>query len=104
MSELKKSKDLAIGGAIMEAGSSVENPTGTWRTYVPVRDYEKCIHCMRCWIMCPDSSIIVKDGKVVGTDLEHCKGCGICAKECPPKIACIEMKLESEMDENEPKG
>lgn len=104
MSELKKSKDLAIGGAIMEAGSSVKNPTGTWRTYVPVRDYEKCIHCMRCWIMCPDSAILVKDGKVVGTDLDHCKGCGICAKECPPKIACIEMKLESEMGPDERKG
>jgi len=104
MSKLRGWKELPIGGAIMEPGSSVENNTGSWRTYVPVRDYEKCIHCLRCWIYCPDSAVIVKDGKVVGTDLEHCKGCGICAKECPPKIACIEMKLESEMKPDEPKG
>ncbi len=104
MSELKGSSELAIGGAIMEAGSSMNNPTGTWRTYVPVRDYAKCIHCLRCWILCPDSSVLVKDGKVVGTDLEHCKGCGICARECPPKVKCIEMKLESAMAPGEKKG
>lgn len=104
MSELKSAKELPIGAAIMEAGSSMKNPTGTWRTYVPVRDYEACIHCMRCWILCPDSAIVVKDGKVVGTDLDHCKGCGICAKACPPKIACITMRLETEMGPDEPKG
>ncbi|MBT7348114.1 4Fe-4S binding protein, partial [Candidatus Falkowbacteria bacterium] len=25
-------------------------------------------------------------------DLDYCKGCGICAEECPVK--CIEMKLD----------
>jgi pyruvate ferredoxin oxidoreductase delta subunit len=104
MSDLKGWKDLPIGGAILDAGSSMRNNTGSWRTYVPVRDYAKCIHCLRCWILCPDSAVLVKDGKVVGTDLEHCKGCGICAKECPPKVQCIAMKLESEMKPGEPKG
>ena len=104
MSELRGSSELPIGGAIVDAGSSVNNDTGSWRTYVPVRDLAKCISCLRCWILCPDSAVLVEDGKVVGTDLKHCKGCGICAKECPPKIAAIEMRLESEMGPDEPRG
>jgi pyruvate ferredoxin oxidoreductase delta subunit len=34
----------------------------------------------------------VKDEKMTGIDFEHCKGCGICAKECPFKA--IEMEVE----------
>ena len=92
-SQEKGWRELAIGGVILEAGNSVENPTGTWRTYRPVWDGEKCIQCLRCWILCPDSSIISKDGKVAGIDYEHCKGCGICAEECPVKA--IKMILSS---------
>jgi 2-oxoacid:acceptor oxidoreductase delta subunit (pyruvate/2-ketoisovalerate family) len=99
---LKTWREVARGGAIMEAGSSQEVNTGTWRTFVPVRDMQKCIHCLRCWIMCPDSAILARDGKIVGTDLMHCKGCGICAAECP--VDAIDMKLEAEMKEGEPKG
>ena len=104
MAELRGWRELPIGGAILEPGSSVQNDTGAWRTYVPVRDYDKCIHCLNCWILCPDSAVVVEDGKVVGTDLDHCKGCGICVKACPPKVACMEMKLESELGENDRKG
>ncbi len=28
---------------------------------------------------------MVEDSKVLGVDLKHCKGCGICATECPRK-------------------
>jgi pyruvate ferredoxin oxidoreductase delta subunit len=100
--KLKNWHEVARGGAVMEAGSTTELNTGTWRTYVPVRTMAKCIHCMRCWIMCPDSSVLTKDGKIVGTDLLHCKGCGICAKECP--VDAIEMKLEADIKEGAPKG
>jgi pyruvate ferredoxin oxidoreductase delta subunit len=41
---------------------------------------------MICWVYCPDSAVIVKDGKVQGFDYDHCKGCGICAHECPVKV------------------
>ncbi|MBN1232187.1 MAG: 4Fe-4S binding protein [Candidatus Coatesbacteria bacterium] len=85
-------KDIPEGGLILEAGNSIKYETGSWRTYKPVTDMEKCIHCLFCWMYCPDSSRIVKDGKLVDTDLFHCKGCGVCAKECPKK--CIEMVLE----------
>lgn len=86
-------KELPIGD-ILEAGSAKEFKTGDWRTDRPVWNAQKCIHCMSCWIACPDSAIKVKDGKVVGINLDHCKGCGICAKECPAKICAITMEKE----------
>ena len=92
-------RDLAIGGVIPEAGTSAQKNVAGWRTYRPIHDSEKCTNCLRCWIFCPDSAIQVKDGKVVGIDYEHCKGCGICARECPEKVRAIEMKAESEIKE-----
>ena len=82
-------KEIPIGGKITDAGNAVQYQTGDWRTYKPVKDDEKCSQCLLCWIYCPDSSIIVKDGKITDIDYEHCKGCGICAKVCPKK--CIDM-------------
>ena len=99
MSKLPGWKALAIGGVIPKGGTSAEKDVSGWRTYRPIHDSEKCIHCMRCWIFCPDSAVKVKDGKVVGIDYKYCKGCGICAQECPPKVKAITMKLESEIEE-----
>ena len=92
-------KDIPIGGLIIEAGNAEKYETGSWRSFRPVRDDEKCIHCLICWIFCPDSAIIVESGKVVGLDLDHCKGCGICARECPKKVQAITMVKESEFRE-----
>jgi pyruvate ferredoxin oxidoreductase delta subunit len=91
---LKTWKEVPIGGMILEAGNAKTYNTGSWRSMRPVRNAEKCTNCHICWIYCPDSSIIVKDGKMEEFDLDHCKGCGICAEECPVK--CIEMKDEGE--------
>jgi 2-oxoacid:acceptor oxidoreductase delta subunit (pyruvate/2-ketoisovalerate family) len=43
-----------------------------------------CFECDNCFGMCPDNSII-KLGPRLGfrVDLDFCKGCGICAHECP---------------------
>lgn len=95
ISEAKKGwRDLPIGGLIPEGGTSDAYDTGGWRTYRPELDTEKCINCLQCWIACPDSSILVKDGKLAGFDLKHCKGCGICAEECPDKVKAIRMIKE----------
>lgn len=87
-------KDIPIGGLIPEAGNSVEYKTGGWRAFRPVLDPEKCIHCLICWIYCPDSSVLAEDEKMRGFDLAHCKGCGICASVCPKDA--IEMVEEGE--------
>lgn len=96
-------RELAIGGRIDEAGCAEAYETGSWRTYRPVRDEAKCTDCLRCWIYCPDSAIKVEDGKIVGIDLKHCKGCGICAEVCPPKIKAIEMIQETDLSQKERK-
>ena len=94
--ELPGWRDIPIGGLILEAGNAEQYETGSWRTYRPIRDMEKCIQCLRCWIYCPDSAIPVKDGEVDGFDYDHCKGCGVCARECPPKATAITMVLEEQ--------
>ncbi len=92
-------RDLAIGGVIEKAGNAEEYETGSWRVQRPILDKNKCTSCLLCWIFCPDSSILLEDGKVSGIDLEHCKGCGICAHECPLKDKAIVMQLESECEQ-----
>lgn len=88
-------REIPIGGIVEEPGTAVEYNTGSWRTYRPVLDKEKCINCMICWISCPDSSIKILDGKMIGFDYDHCKGCGICAEECPKKVRAITMVDET---------
>jgi len=104
MSEKKGWRDLPIGGIIVEAGNADEYETGSWRSLRPVWDSEKCIHCLRCWSYCPDSAILQEDGKVTGINYVYCKGCGICARECPEKVQAIEMKPESDFTDEQPKG
>ena len=94
--KLKGWKEIPIAGLIVEAGNSDSYETGSWRTYKPIHDKEKCTNCRRCWVFCPDSSILVEDGKITGIDYTHCKGCGICAHECPDKIKAIKMVQEGE--------
>ncbi|WP_456486383.1 4Fe-4S binding protein [Candidatus Alkanophaga liquidiphilum] len=53
--------------------------TGSWRTFKPVRDENKCVRCMLCYVYCPE---VVID-KEINIDYDYCKGCGICANECP---------------------
>ena len=101
MSFLKNS-ELHEGGIIREAGNAHGYKTGDWATFVPNFVEENCIHCMFCWIYCPDSAIEIgtEDGKPVmkGIILDHCKGCGICAHECPPvkkgKAALVMVREE----------
>jgi pyruvate ferredoxin oxidoreductase delta subunit len=78
-------KEIPIGGMILQAGNSVEYKTGGWRAFRPVMGEAACVDCMQCWLFCPDSSILVdvENEKMVGFNLEFCKGCGICAVECP---------------------
>lgn len=89
-------RDLPIGGVIPKGGTSAAYHTGDWRGggRRPILNLVACIHCLHCWISCPDSAILIENGKVLGFDYDYCKGCGICAKECPPMVRAIKMMPE----------
>jgi 2-oxoacid:acceptor oxidoreductase delta subunit (pyruvate/2-ketoisovalerate family) len=43
-----------------------------------------CFECDNCYGMCPDNAIVkLGEGQRFEIDLDYCKGCGICAAECP---------------------
>lgn len=45
-----------------------------------------CLACDNCFGMCPDNAVIKLDpagAYAYAIDLDYCKGCGICARECP---------------------
>lgn len=49
-----------------------------------------CFECDNCFGMCPDNAVIkLGPGRRFQFNLDYCKGCGICAAECP--CGAIEM-------------
>jgi 2-oxoacid:acceptor oxidoreductase delta subunit (pyruvate/2-ketoisovalerate family) len=69
-------------------GTSRENKTGSWRTFMPIVDEKKCIKCGRCENFCPEACIsgpLSKEKTPPKFDYDYCKGCGICAQDCPVK-------------------
>ncbi|HYM50839.1 MAG TPA: FAD-dependent oxidoreductase, partial [Candidatus Limnocylindrales bacterium] len=43
-----------------------------------------CFECDNCYGICPDNAVIkLGAGKRYAFDYDYCKGCGICAAECP---------------------
>ena len=75
-------QDITPGNAVYGGGGAVTFNTSEWRTQTPVIDWDKCVQCLLCAPMCPDSSIPVVDGKRQDFDYDHCKGCGICVGCC----------------------
>lgn len=88
-------KELTIGAINLNAGNSVVNLTGTWRSgRKPEFKEEHCIQCFFCWVYCPHFAIKVEGDKVVGINYDYCTGCGLCSEECPPKEKAIIMVAE----------
>ncbi|MCZ7381319.1 MAG: 4Fe-4S binding protein [Candidatus Methanoperedens sp.] len=68
----------------MGPGSFIENKVMGWATFRPVRDREKCTMCLLCWFYCPEGTIVrISDRGDLMTNYDYCKGCGVCANECP---------------------
>jgi len=47
-----------------------------------------CNQCDNCWSFCPDAAIRRVEGRYE-VDLTYCKGCGICAEECPRGVIML---------------
>ena len=91
-SELRTWQELPVAG-VVEPRADLRPRTGTYRTGVrPAVERARCVDCLLCWIYCPDSAVLL-DGAAFGSiDLDHCKGCEICAEVCP--TGAIEMVAE----------
>jgi len=63
-------------------GTSKANKTGSWRTMRPIFKHDTCNDCRICVLVCPDACISGADN-IYEANLDYCKGCGICAHECP---------------------
>jgi len=81
--------------------NSYKASVADWRLIKPVFNKDYCIDCQFCWIYCPDVSIISRDKKMIGIDMDHCKGCGICVEVCPTNPKSLLMFPEQAEDEAE---
>lgn len=87
-------KDIEPGGIVTEPGSARQYRTGDWRLQRPVVDKDLCIKCGMCFMFYPEGCIKQTEEGYFEADLFYCKGCGICAEECPKKA--IKMQEEKE--------
>ena len=67
--------------------------TGDWRAERPIVDRTKCVKCGTCWLYCPPQCIEEKKFHFE-TNLVICKGCGLCAQECPQNAITMEEEQE----------
>jgi pyruvate ferredoxin oxidoreductase delta subunit len=51
-------------------------------------------------MFCPEACIDLDEDDTPHIDLDYCKGCGICAEECPKK--CISMVRKGSKKEEQP--
>jgi pyruvate ferredoxin oxidoreductase delta subunit len=119
-SEFPAWHELELGCAVVYAGSARACKTGDWRSNRPVWQYvgEKtgCVQCGVCTLYCPEGCIqlitlgetgydqaqlarrpesgLTAESIVPAADLDYCKGCGICVRECPTR--CIDL-IEEEV-------
>jgi len=53
-----------------------------------------CFECDNCYGVCPDNAVIkLGPGKRFEFNYDYCKGCGLCAEECP--CGAIDMQPET---------
>lgn len=76
--------------AWLPGGLSGQKETKVSRNFKPILDASRCTKCSFCWIFCPDGCI--QRGQEYSVNYNNCRGCGVCATECPQKA--IEMVRE----------
>ncbi len=74
-----------VGETEIEAGLSVQQVEKETRRCFSCGS---CLSCDNCWTLCPDNAVLkskkmAADGSYYVFDYDYCKGCGLCAMECP---------------------
>lgn len=69
-------------GTYVDADKQIEVPTGHWRFHSPITRHDKCCRCGLCCLFCPQGCRRDVENHFE-SDLDYCKGCGICSEECP---------------------
>ena len=61
------------------AGPVLGQPVNEWRYVKPIIELSKCNNYGWCYLYCPTGCI----SEEIVINMDYCKGCGICANECP---------------------
>lgn len=88
--EFEKRVSRSILASTQKAVVGEAGKTGSWRTLRPIIQADKCLcvksgkpSCFYCWLYCPEG--MIKRTIPPEIDYDYCKGCGMCAHECPTK-------------------
>lgn len=82
MAKLQRLKEIQKCYSFPQSIESGKYIACEWREEKPVWDNTKCFKCGMCYLACPDAAIRAVEEGFFEADLEICKGCGICARQC----------------------
>ncbi|GFN21846.1 4Fe-4S binding protein [Thermanaeromonas sp. C210] len=75
-------KDLPLVPSAAPGTAAAGPGVSGWRERRPVWKRERCNFCRDCLLYCPEGALGL-EGDELRINLAFCKGCGICAHECP---------------------
>jgi Pyruvate/2-oxoacid:ferredoxin oxidoreductase delta subunit len=68
-------------------------PERAWREAARCLSCGSCNLCQDCALFCPDVCMgLDPAGRAMAVDLDHCKGCGVCAHQCPRGVITMEAE------------
>ncbi|MEF9438301.1 MAG: FAD-dependent oxidoreductase, partial [Candidatus Mariimomonas ferrooxydans] len=85
--------------SIAERISSVKEVRSGFSKETALKEVRRCFNCgmcnlcENCYLFCPDLAVMKQNkGRPNVIDYDHCKGCGICAEECPRDAVYMERE------------